>query len=114
MCFGVDINVFQEIEDRIDEDVVAIAHQHVACVFDIGEVSVWNGRQEGVGRLARDKLADAPAYQMDRSVDSAELFLEGAGSVRGSTLRHARDEPRIPMPAIAAVGMQSKVLGKAG
>ena len=78
----MDINVFQEIEDRIDEDVVAIAHQHVACVFDIGEVSVWNGRQEGVGRLARDKLADAPAYQMDRSVDSAELFLEGAGSVR--------------------------------
>ena len=58
--------LFEKLDNRSAEDVVAIADDHVSCIRNVGKRGVRDHRHEASRGLKRNEVAGAATYEMHR------------------------------------------------
>ena len=100
----------QKIQNGACKYVVLVARYHMARICDIDKLGMRNDLGELPRRFDRHEVAVAAANQERRDVQGTRRHFEAFGLAAALRSSRAGDEPRIPMPIIAAVFPEAKVL----
>src|SRR5215813_14084692 len=109
---SVAIGLGEEADHGLGERVVLVARHHVAGSGDVDVAGVWHECEEGTDSVLVDDVTQTTPHQESRYAERARGGFEPLEILRRARGPVAAHEARIPVPPVAAVGPQAKVLAQ--